>query len=470
MRRATPLAAVLAAAAVAAQTPSQKAGERTPARHAIVAVSEPGAPRPAEVSVAINPTDLDHVVAVSTQRGRAGEPRTVNPSYVSRDGGLIWSTSAHPNADQRTQGDDALAFGGDGQLFHTYIAFEGIRVARPQRAVSGIFVSRSRDGIRWDTPVPVVDHVNSVAPFEDKPWVAVDSSADSAHRGNVYVAWTRFDVYGSKDPAHLSHILFARSRDGGRSFAPPLEISDTPGDAQDGDLTVEGAVPAVGPRGEVYVAWAGPKGLSFDRSLDGGFSFGEDRHVAEMPGGWDLPLPGMTRHSGLPVTATDVSNGKHRGSIYVTWIDERSGPGDTDVWLSASRDGGDTWSAPLRVNDDPPGRPQLFQWSAVDPVDGSLNVVFYDRRGLEGALTGITLARSVDGGRSFVNHRLAQPPFETSDKVFFGDYIGLDARGGRVVAVYPVFADAETLALRAASFRFKPATQEADAPPVPRRP
>jgi hypothetical protein len=178
----------------------------------------------------------------------------------------------------------------------------------------------------------------------------------------------------------------------------------------------------------------------------------------------------MKRHNGLPVTAADVSSGKDRGSIYVTWIDERSGTGDSDVWLSASRDGGATWSAPLRVNDDPKGAAQLFQWTVVDPSDGSVNVFFYDRRGLAGTLSGLTLARSVDGGRSFVNHRVAQEPFAMNDKVFFGDYLGLDARGGRLVAVYPVFVDAETLALRAALFRFKPGTQEPGEIPAPKHP
>lgn len=453
-------AALLAAfAAQAAQRPA--APPAAPAPHRLVDVSEPGAPRPAEVSVAINPADLDHVVAVSTQRGRAGEPRTVNPSYVSRDGGLSWRTFPHPNPERRTQGDDALAFAADGTLFHSYISFEGIRAARPERARTGIFVTRSRDGADWEPPVPVVDHVNSVAPFEDKPWLAADRSPESPHRGNLYVAWTRFDVYGSKDPAHRSRILFARSRDGGRSFEPPLEISDETGDALDGDGTVEGAVPAVGPGGEVYVAWAGPRGLVFDRSRDGGFSFGEDRPISAMPGGWDLPLPGMPRHNGLPVTSVDLSSGKDRGSIYVSWVDERSGPGDTDVWLAASRDGGDTWSAPLRVNDDGPGAAQLFQWTAVDPADGSVNVLFYDRRGLSGSETGLTLARSVDGGRSFVNHRIAERPFATDGTTFFGDYAGLDARGGRVVAVFPVFLEPQTLALRAALFRFRPGSQQA---------
>ena len=62
------------------------------------------------------------------------------------------------------------------------------------------------------------------------------------------------------------------------------------------------------------------------------------------------------------------------------------------------------------MNDDPVGNgaAQFFTWMAVDPVDGSVNVVFYDRRDLAGTLTGLTLARSTDGGQTFVNHQIDQ--------------------------------------------------------------
>src|SRR5262249_30205878 len=157
--------------------------------------------------VAINTTRPDHIVAVSMQTGRPGTPRTSNFVYVSTDGGKSWKTVAAPNPDERIHGDDAIAFGADGVAHRSYIAFEGIRVDRPTRACTGIFTSSSRDGLKWSDPVPVVDHFNGVTPFEDKPWLAVDTVADSPHRGNIYVAWTRFDVYGSKDPAHKSHIF-----------------------------------------------------------------------------------------------------------------------------------------------------------------------------------------------------------------------------------------------------------------------
>src|SRR5262249_57524851 len=126
--------------------------------------------------------------------------------------------------------------------------------------------------------------------------------------------------------------------------------------------------------------------------------------VARKAGGWSRRAAGLEWHYGLPVTGVDISRGRDRRSVYVCWIDTRHG--DPDVFLAALRDGGATWAEPVRVNDDPPGngKEQLFAWLAVDPRDGSVNVVFYDRREYKRTLTGVTLARSVDGGRRFVNY------------------------------------------------------------------
>ncbi len=425
----------------------------------VTPVSAPDARRPAEASVAINPTNPDHVIATFIQTSEPGkQPRSSNWSYMSSDGGQTWVGSPAANPEGRVQGDDVVVFDRSGTAFHTYIAFDGIRVERPERAYSGIHVRRSHDGVTWQPAVPVVDHINTVMPMEDKPWMATDRSASSPHRGNLYVAWTRFDVYGSADPTHRTHIWFARSKDGGRSFQPPFRISDDSGGAKDDDNTVEGAVPAVGPGGEVYVAWSGPKGLVFDASTDAGWTFGVDRVLTPLTGGWDIPVPGIERHNGMPVTATDVSGGKDRGSIYVNFIDERNG--DTDVFLLASRDGGKTWAAPVRVNDDPKGAAQMFTWMAVDQVDGSVNVVFYDRRGLTGTMTGVTVARSIDGGRTFVNHKVPVEPFDCCTRSpFLGDYNGIDAVNGRVVAVFPVLPPAGEQRIMAATMRFQPGTQ-----------
>jgi hypothetical protein len=431
--------------------------------HRVTRISPDTLRQPAEVAVAINPTDPDNIVAVGLAEGKTAGVRVTNYAFVTVDGGDTWVTTAAPNPAQRVQGDDAIAFDADGNAYRSYISFEGIRVDRPERAENGIFVSRSPDGgISWLDPVPVVDHINTVEPFEDKPWIAADRVEDSPCHGNLYVAWTRFDVYGSADPADSTAILFARSTDGGRSFSVPHRISEQGGNAVDSDSTVEGAVPSIGVDGTVYIAWAGPLGIVLDRSRDCGWTFGEDRVVDDMPGGWDIPVAGLTRHNGMPVTAVDHSDGPHRGSLYINWIDTRNG--DPDVFVLASRDGGESWEGPVRVNQGAPrdGEPQLFTWMAVDPVDGAVNIVFLDRDA-EG--TGVVLARSVDGGRSFRTYSVDQPRFGIPADVFYGDYTGIDARGGRVVLVYPrPGAEEGRLEVAAAVFDFEPGTLEAVRP------
>jgi hypothetical protein len=162
----------------------------------------------------------------------------------------------------------------------------------------------------------------------------------------------------------------------------------------------------------------------------------------------------------MPVTGVDLSSGPNKGTLYVNWIDARNG--DSDVFTMSSRDGGETWSAPVRVNDDrlKNGKVQFFTWMSVDPMDGSVNVVFYDRRDTEGLQTKLTLARSIDGARTFLNHKIDLPPFACDPQAFFGDYSGISAYNGRVFPIFMHFLDDKKLAVSVALFHFKPGTQE----------
>jgi len=166
------------------------------------------------------------------------------------------------------------------------------------------------------------------------------------------------------------------------------------------------------------------------------------------------------RANGMPNTGVDLSNGPNKGTLYVNWIDDRNG--DPDVFLMASRDGGKTWTDAVRVNDDglKNGKGQFFTWMSVDPLDGSVNVVFYDRRDGKGTETGVVMARSVDGGKTFVNHKIDVPRFGFASPVFFGDYSGISAYDGRVIPIFMHFNENKRLTVSVALFRFKPGTQE----------
>ena len=140
----------------------------------------------------------------------------------------------------------------------------------------------------------------------------------------------------------------------------------------------------------------------------------------------------LDRANGFPQIAIDPKSER----LYVTWSDYRNG--DLDVFVSSSADDGKHWTPAARVNNDAVhnGAEQFFQWLAVDPVDGPVNVVFYDRRNDPANRKQIVvLARSTDQGATFNNYAWTDEPFEAGG-VFFGDYSGLAAYGGRVYGVW----------------------------------
>ncbi len=413
-----------------------------------------------ETAIAIDPTNPDHIVGSAVVT--IGDPRVrriTNFTYVSWDAGQSWATVAVPNPEGRVQGDDAVVIDHTGRVYRTYLGFKHLRNPEGVFPKNGLFLAASADGgLTYEPAVPLIDHLNTIVPFEDKPYPGVDLSPDSPHRGNLYVAWTRFTRYGSASPDDSSFIYVVRSRDGGRTFSRPLRLPAAGGDALDGDNTVEGAVPAAGPNGEVYMAWSGPRGIEFTRSPDGGASWGPARTILDQPGGWDIEIAGLPRANGMPVTGVDISRGPHRGTVYINWADLRNNDGkhgDADIFLSRSSDEGATWSSPLRVNQDPLGndRDQFFTWMSVDPLDGSVNIIYYDRREGDGRGIHVYLARSTDGGRSFAEQRISAEPFEPVPERFFGDYNGISAYGGRVACLW-THATSEANVLRAAVIDF----------------
>ncbi|MGC1783491.1 MAG: sialidase family protein, partial [Acidobacteriaceae bacterium] len=144
----------------------------------------------------------------------------------------------------------------------------------------------------------------------------------------------------------------------------------------------------------------------------------------------------VARSNGFPQIAVDPRDRGKR--LYVTWSDYRNG--DVDVFCSTSSNGGRTWTPAQRVNNDPvhDGADQFFQWLAVDPTDGAVNVMFYDRRNDPTNRSQIVvLARSTDGGKNFINYAWTQKPFDAY-RGFLGDYTGLAAMNGRVYGAWPI--------------------------------
>jgi hypothetical protein len=369
---------------------------------------------PEEPSIAIDPKNPDHLVAGSN----------ITNVYTSEDGGLTWQESTLTSS-YGVWGDPCLVIDTAGNYYYFHLS----------NPSSGSFIDRivcqkSADGgLTWSDGTYM--GLNGTK-GQDKEWAVVDPVTN-----NIYVTWTQFDVYGTSNPADSSVILFSKSTDEGSTWTTPRRINRVAGDCVDSDNTVEGAVPAAGPDGEVYVAWAGPAGLVFNRSLDRGETWMDTNvFISDIPGGWDYAIPGIYRANGLPIVCCDISNGPHRGNVYINWSDQRNGLTDTDVWFSKSTNGGLTWSSRKRVNDDPPGRQQFFTWMTVDQKTGFIYFVFYDRRAYSDNATDVYMALSRDGGETFQNFKVSESPFTPNPAVFFGDYTNVAACGNIVRPIW----------------------------------
>ncbi|MBN2035747.1 MAG: exo-alpha-sialidase [Chitinispirillaceae bacterium] len=387
--------------------------------------------RPQEMCIAINPANPNNLVAGSNKRYY----------YYSFDRGRTWTGKA-VTSQYNMCGDPCVVFDATGVVYYGHISEPASYW--PDRIV----VHKSTDGgATWshESGIGYRMLTGSQARNQDKEWLAVDLS-DSPYKNSVYVSWTEFDKYDSNDPAHKTRIRFSCSRDKGSTWSEPVVISDTLGGCLDNDDALEGAVPAVGPDGEVYECWAGFEKLYFDKSLDGGETFGRDKIIADQPGGWNYPVSGIQRCNGMPIICADISATEHRGNIYVNWSDQRNGANNTDVFFIKSTDGGETWSSPKKVNSDNSNRHQFFCWMCVDPVTASIYIVFYDRRNTSGDATEVCVARSRDGGETFDNVIVSQSAFTPVSSVFFGDYTGIAAYGGNV---YPIWMRMDNSSLSA---------------------
>ncbi len=369
---------------------------------------------PEEPAIVINPENTQQLVAGAN----------INNVYFSSDGGQSWTIDVM-SSDYNVWGDPCIIVDTAGHYYFFHLSFPDYNFF-----IDRMVCQKSVDGgVSWG-------NVTFFADFwpkqQDKEWAAVDRS-----NNNIYVSWTQFDSYGSSASTDSSYILFTKSTDNGNSWEVPVRLNKIAGDCIDSDNTVEGAVPAVGPNGEVYVAWAGTEGIYFDRSLDEGNTWlANDIFVTGIPGGWDYAVPGLQRCNGLPVTACDTSGGPDKGSIYINWSDQRNGSDDTDVWLTKSTDGGNTWTSPARVNSDSTVSHQFLTWMAIDQITGYLWFVFYDRRNYTDSQTDVYMAVSKDGGQTFHNFRVSELPFVPSANVFMGDYNNISAHNNTVRPIW----------------------------------
>ncbi|MEM7024118.1 MAG: sialidase family protein [Pseudomonadota bacterium] len=428
--------------------------------------------------IVANPLDQRNLVAFWQQDRWSNGGARSNVAAVSVNGGRSWKRVVVPGLSECSGGefgrtsDPWLDFSPDGTLHQMSLVVDisSDPTAPFGTGRNGMAVSRSNDGGRtWDDPLLLID--------EDDPNALNDKNALTADPQDsqlVYAVWDRLDVTppglcGTLENAFIGPAFFTRTIDGGDSYSVPGPIYDpgcfnqTLGNqivvAPDGTLInfFNNIIEVLAIEPEVIPNPGPPFNLSLLRSQDKGASWEtEPTEVAFiLSKGVNTPDTGEPVRDGSILF--DVAVDSERGILYAVWQDARFLEPELSIdqiALSVSKDGGDTWSEPVRINKTPPTpaiplRQQAFIPSVAVNRAGAVAITYYDfRNDRDGSREQadyfmILCERDCDAPSSFEQEvRLTNRSFdytqaaETGAGLFLGDYMGLTANQHDFVAFF----------------------------------
>ncbi|MBS1519060.1 MAG: hypothetical protein JSS91_13315 [Bacteroidetes bacterium] len=355
--------------------------------------------------------------------------------YVTTNGGASWFGSDTMKLSGGTPvpnqgGDPGITLDKNGVLLQTHLGY----------TTSGIFANYSTDnGISWSSNYTIISG------SQDKNMAGTDDNPSSPYYGRSYCVWSLFTA--AAPPIDISYTT-----NGGVSWSTPQQINNPPS----GHYS-QGCDIRTGPNGEVYVIWAAPMTSSpftedfagFAKSTNGGTSWTVTENAYDMNGirGTFASKSGI-RVNGFTRLDVDKSGGPRNGWIYTVSSESNLAPAgsDPDVVLHRSTDGGSSWSAGIRVNQDPLNNGK-YQWFPAIRVDeaGGVNVVYYDDRNTASDSSEIYLSRSLDGGNTWTDmlvsdHRFKPKSIGVSGIAagYQGDYIGVTSGNGKL---WPLWMD-----------------------------
>lgn len=419
------LPAVLSAGvwAVTGETVAASAGDKrfstAPARVLYSGISDPATPfavhknrnvtnkngAQSETSVAVDPTDPNHLYAQSNDLADFSQYKGV---YESFDRGRTWVNSGltintfcyDPWLDFNTAGD-------------IFVGYE----CSDQRIAYKLHGSNT-----W-----VQSGSLPAGSFPDRDMVVTDDTPTSPFFNSVYIG---YDDNGSSNRAQLMV-----SRNGLGGWVKSAGIDDTPA-----TFDVIGVNAAVGNDGTVFATWENYANgfIKMDVSHDGGLTWGVDKTVHDFrinTAGFFIPIPPQNVRGVLPMPMTDIApaGSPFADRLYVVYFDtDTDGSPNTEIYLRYSDNDGTTWSSEKLINDDTVDAWHFFPSISITP-GGTIGVSFYDTRNdLADKKTDVYWSFSTDGGNTWsANQRVTSASSDETIGSFdgnqYGDYEGGDA-------------------------------------------
>jgi len=233
-------------------------------------------------------------------------------------------------------------------------------------------------------------------------------TADPIRPGNAYVVWWERDPLM---PFVGSTHQFARTTDGGATWSTPTTVDAAPDGALDQSAEIH-----VLPNGSLLATFAriqiegtaAVQQLLASRSDDQGQTWSEPVEVVSQP-----IQPYLDPETGDQLPNQDLTFHSAAiapdGTVYVAW-DRASSPTTGEIDIVKSSDGGVTWSGPTTL----PGVSAFaFQPAIAVDARGTVGVTWYDTRndlpGDAPLTTDVWFAHSRDGGTSWRELHLAGP-------------------------------------------------------------
>lgn len=407
--------------------------------------------------VDLNPVAPSRLIGVYQQdRFSTGGANGLGTS-VSADGGATWTplgvaslprfsrcagAAAGSIGDYERATDPWVTYGADGRAYQMSLSFNDTRDLANAMLVS----TSDDDGATWSAPKALIVDTNPHV-FNDKNSMTADPHVAS----NVYAVWDRL-VFPNERAGGRSYetaaafrgpAYFTRSTDRGTTWERARPIFD-PGQ---NDQTIGNQIAVTGTGDLVNVMdvlrndnSTGRRGatVSVLRSTNQGATWGGEIVVNRLGTvGVRDPRDGADVRTGdiIPSIATDERPG--RDDVYVVWQDARwNGFARDQIAFSKSTDGGQTWSAPVRINGDP--STQAFNPAIRVDDAGNIAVTYDDLRNDTTASTSLDtdvwVVRSGDGGATWSEERVTPSSFDmrlapNAGGFFVGDYMGLAATG-----------------------------------------
>ena len=260
-----------------------------------------------------------------------------------------------------------------------------------------------------------------IAPADggDKQWFTIDNT-NSSGRGFQYQYWsTDGNNYGGRQ--------FTRSTDSGLTWLDPINIPNSPAW---GTLDVDSA-------GNLFI---GGVNLTTGRiwcvrsinAKNGGVVPTFDRSTAVNLGG-DIVFAEPINPEGLVgqvFLAVDRSGTSTNDNVYMLASVQPSGfTNGSDVMFVRSTNGGITFSAPRRINDDPVNHAKWHWFGTLSVApSGRIDVVWYDTRNSPNNVTSqLFYSYSIDGGNTWSPNVAVSNPFNPfigyPNQSKIGDYI-----------------------------------------------